>query len=312
MASTASITFTTTNPNYQGPLIQLAPNKTPLLNLILANNKIQSSGAKVINMSKEWTPDAAAQPSISESAAMSAQTDSTFADAQETNVKQYFKQTVKVSADKLADTIISGSAHADEPFENDAVVAQRMKKSAQMKLNMEYSFLNGTYQADGGSAATARQTRGILTACKAGTNNVDATGADLAESHIENAMQNIFDNGGELSNMLLLLPGIQARKLNSLYKVAPADRMVGGVMLQQIYTTFGILNVVLDPQVPTDEILLLDFDFVSVEYTAQNGDLIGISEKEVDAGYKEVLLAIAGIDYTNEVLHASIENLKTT
>lgn len=148
-------------PNYHGVLYQLTPSDTPFFSAI---GGLASGGGGTADIQFEWqTYDlrAPAQPDVVEGA--NAPTAQERVRAAVTNVVQIHHDAIDVAYSKIAATQrASGLASGTNPVTNEVnwQVEQMLK---QMARDIEYSFLNGSYQLPTDNT-TSRKTRGLLSA----------------------------------------------------------------------------------------------------------------------------------------------------
>lgn len=189
-------------PNYTGVLFQLTPADTPLFSAIGG----LTGGRQTTDTEFEWqTFDlrSASQPAVLEG--QDAPTEQERVRAQVKNVTQIHQETVGVSYTKQAAVgRTSGLANdAMNPIrgELDWQTAQMLK---QMVRDVEYSFINGSYQLPTDNT-TARKTRGLLAAIS--TNALDGsvavnngTGASAAAAtDLITANAHGLNNGDEVN-----------------------------------------------------------------------------------------------------------------
>lgn len=148
-------------PNYTGPLIGLTPADTPFFSAIGG----LTGGRQTTSTQFEWqTYDMrnAGQPAVLEGAA--APTAQARSRSQVTNVCQIHQEKVSVSYSKLAAVGRHDGLgiEAMNPVRDETTwqVEQALK---QMARDIEYSFINGSYQLPSDNS-TARKTRGLIAA----------------------------------------------------------------------------------------------------------------------------------------------------
>ena len=150
-------------PNYAGDLFTASPTQTPFLSMIGG-----LSGGKQTNNFEFQTgvvydlPDAK-QPDISEQGSVKAPTASHVARSQQTNVVQIHQETIDLTYAKQSNSgRLSGLNSADQTANpNDEKAFQIQQKLVKIARDVEFSFLNGTYQkTEDGS--TSNKTRGML------------------------------------------------------------------------------------------------------------------------------------------------------
>lgn len=175
MAGITGLGTTYNLPNYTGILYGLTPTDTPFFSAI----GHLSGGGQSTSKDFEWeTFDlrAAAQPANLEGAA--APTAQERVRANVTNLTQIHQEKVSVSYTKIAAVGQHNGVNneADNPVrsELDWQVAQML---TQMVRDVEYSFINGTYQAPVDNS-TGRKTRGLIAACTSNVSTVVQTNSN--------------------------------------------------------------------------------------------------------------------------------------
>jgi hypothetical protein len=192
------------------------------------------------------------------------------------NVVEIHQETVEVSYTKLAATgqyNSTGSAHpgsigisGSNPVQDEMAwqITQALKQIAR---DVNKSFITGTF-ANPATNATARKTRGLLSAIT--TNVIDGAGtADLASTSgdlLGDLMKTVWDNGGirESETRTLMCNSTQKRKLTQRYitgaNYRESSRNVGGVNVTVLETDFGSLNILLEPAMPQDQIVVVSLE----------------------------------------------------
>jgi hypothetical protein len=171
MAGVTALGTTYNLPNYTGILYQLTPADTPFFSAVGG----LTGGGQTTDTEFEWSTfdlRTAAQPAVLEG--QDAPTEQERVRAQVKNVTQIHQETVGVSYTKQAAVGRKAGLNneATNPIRNelDWQTEQMLK---QMARDIDYSFINGTYQLPTDNT-TARKTRGLLAAI---TSNVfDASG----------------------------------------------------------------------------------------------------------------------------------------
>lgn len=299
--------------NYLGKLFLIGANQTPFLNMIgglTGGGKI--SNAFTFPIAQPWALRAADQSTnvMSEATSISSVTPTTYVRAQDSNTVQIMKYNYGVSlAKQSAFGEISGLAIAGQ---NQPVVDeldfQRMAALRQMAIDIEFSFLQGTYVAQNLSSTVAK-TRGIIEACV--TNTVDGGAAALSKAMIKALLLEMASKGGQFVNPVMFVGGFQKQALSDLYGYAPESVNVGGVNIESIYTDFAQIGVVYDPFMPTDKLLIADMSVISPVFCPVNGQVILDQEVAITTAQRGgYLYAQVGLDYGPEEYHGTLVNLK--
>lgn len=196
----AGITGLGTNynlPNYTGVLYQLTPSDTPFLSAI--GNL--TGGGQTESTEFEWSTfdlRAAAQPAVVEGAA--APTAQERVRANVTNVCQIHQEKVSVAYSKIAavgqKSGTNNMAPNNVPNEVDWQVAQMLK---QMARDVEWSFINGTYQKPSDNT-TARKTRGLLGAISTNSLGIAKIGTALPSPSVAASTDAVTSTAHGLSN----------------------------------------------------------------------------------------------------------------
>lgn len=333
MASISGATTIWNAPNYVGQMYVTGPfSKTPFLNMIgvqagiiPSENSVSAIEATLdpsvsivdsllFNLSQTSSLNPPSQPEISENDSLTAPTPTTYARSHNTNTCQLFREPVSVSYLKQSVTGMvkastgTGQVHITGTRVLNELDTQIDMHLRQMKANMEFTFLRGTYQ-EATSESVPAKTRGIIEACLLNTEN--AGSSELSKTHLNLVLKSMFDNGAPLENVVILVNSTQKMKLSTLYAYAPVDRNYGGVAVNQIETDFAILGVVLSQNIPQDTLLIVDVNYCRPVFMPVPGKGVLFYEElsRVGAGERGELYSQAGIDYASETFHGKITNL---
>ena len=264
-------------PNFAGQLYSSSPVVTPFLNLI--RGKAVKTDNFQFAVGVEYAHEAASQPAISETASVTAPTAISYVRSQNTNVTQIFHEKVSVTYAKMSNSgrlsgINTAGAQNDAPNELDFQTARAIEKMAR---DVEYTFINGTYQL-AGSSAQANKTRGMLEA--AGT-VIDCNNAVLTQDF-----------------------------LNSAYKAA-YDAGVGGVNLTTIETDFGALRIMLNRFIPSNVLLGADLSCIRPveEDVPGKGNFFREQLAKVGAAEEYQIFGQMGLDHGPGWKHFKIVNI---
>lgn len=295
--------------NYLGQLFMVGANQTPFLNAIGGLSGGKKTNSFIFPVAQPWALNSASQPAITEAASVVAGTPTTYTRGQDTNTVQIFKYDYAVSFAKQSTFgEISGVAIAgqQQPVTNEFDF-QRMAAMRQMAVDVEYTFLQGAYQA-GSSAATAAKTRGLKNAIN--TNAVAGGSALLTKAMIQELLREMAANGAIFQNMAILCNAYQKQVLTDLFGYAPEDRNIGGVNVKQIETDFCMLAPMWAPYMPTDEIYIVDMSVCAPVFCLYEGQLIADVPTAVTAASKGgFMYSQIGLDYGPEEYHGKITGL---
>ena len=305
-------------PNFAGQLFTPSHVKTPFLDMISQTGTVNQPE---FAMSSNYDQEAASQPGITETASLTAATATGFVRTNEKNVAQIFQEQVSVSYAKLSakdrikrvEVSTSGFAY-DEAGANpvqDELAFQVQANMNQIKMDLEYSALNGTYQL-GTDAGTAFKMRGIITAST--TNTVAAGSVDITRTIMDSLFKEMADNGAFSREgvFTIFCDSWNKQQLTNAYDFVPMDRELGGSNIQRIMTDFGDMNIVYVPRVPTTTILVANMSEVSLVFQPEankpTGEDLLILEMLAKTGASEnwQLFGQMGIDYGSSVFHGTV------
>lgn len=301
--------------NVQGAqLLTFSAIEYPFLSRISGRRISQSD---TYAMSASYAHETAAQPAITEAASVSAATAIAYDRAEELNKVQIFQESVVVtyaamsSAQrlKIAEDGTSHFGYTASPLEaavTNELAFQTARAQEKIYRDLEYTMLNG--------AGTTYLTKGIVTACS--TSTVAASGAALSKGIVDELLQEMAGAGAYFRRPVIFANAFQRAALTKLYEFVPTDRTIGGASISQIYTDFGIWEVVYDRFMPAASILFADMAYVNVVAKPVPGKaympdgLIFLEELgKAGAAEKYQLYGELGIDYGSEKLHGSLTGL---
>lgn len=310
-------TGTTFNlPNYAGELFTASPTQTPFLSLIGGLTGGLSTQNDEFPTGVTYDLPTAAQPAITETASLTAPAAEEIVRTQLSNVTQIFQEKISLSYAKMANSgklsgINTAGAAANPPSELDFQVARKLEKIAR---DVEYTFLNGTYQK-ATSAAVANKTRGMISLCSGGT-NIDASSAALSTALLKQLYKGVADAGAAFGHMVMFAGSKQKQALTALYESqlgynVPAERNAAGMNVQHIETDFFMMDVVYDPFMPADTLLLADIAACAPVFQDVPGKGLLFLEALAKAGAAEEyqLYGQIGLDHGPAFLHGTITDL---
>ena len=169
-------------------------------------------------------------------------------------------------------TTKSGLFNYTQIFEEEVVVSKTMQATAKytaqndpahhiarqleiLGVNMERTLLFGRKAL--GTASLPSTMDGIQ--ARLSTNVYNKSSAALVQSHLEDAMQAIWEQGARPD--LIVTNATQQRRINTFldgYREADYEDEVLGSMVRRYKTNFGEVDILLDRHMPTDEVWILD------------------------------------------------------
>lgn len=299
--------------NYLGVLMQIKANRTGFLSFLggLNPGSYASYGSFLFPLSQEYELPAGSQPAITEQASVTGATATTQTRSQSTNTVQIFQEKYQVSYKKESGVQeFSGVQLAGQAVEPTSEMDfQRTAALGRVALDMDYSFLNGSYQA-ASDTATAAKTRGLATAIT--SNAVDASSADLSKDLI-NTLLVSMKGYSDLDMPVMFGGAFQKTKISDIYGFAPQSLNIGGVNVTTVVTDFGSFNYVECLQLAASTLIIADASKLRPVFCPVSGQLI-IDEPLAKTGASDSgqIYTQAGLDYFNEKFHGKITNLTTS
>lgn len=165
------------------------------------------------------------------------------------NILQIFKRAVS----------ISGTANAMQSTKFSAEVADRL---LELKIQLENILINGE-KADGSTAPFIRKMSGLIEFADTGN---EATDTDV-EALIKSGMRKLWDNKLTTGTYYAFVNADVKDKIDAIYKdsYSYAHKTNNfGLIVEQINTNFGVVNVVLSRNIPSDKIVLFNDDYVNM------------------------------------------------
>jgi len=306
-------------PNYVGELYLIGANKTPFLNMIggLQGGAIAVVQAFEFPVAQEYNLESAAQPSITETASLTASSFLiSYVRGQDVNTVQIFEKTISASYAKqsmIGAIYVSGAGNVmlgTQPVGNE-MDFQAAATLQQVAVDVEYTFLQGAYQK-ATNAGVAAKTRGMNECCT--TNTVNASSAALSKTLVDQLLRTMAGNGAPFNNAVIFVNAFQKQKLSNIYGYAPEDRNVGGVNIKQIETDFGMLGIVWDPFQAAGTLLCAEVSVCRPVFcpVPGKGVLFRDSLAKTGAGDSEMIYGQIGLDHGPEEYHGTITSLATS
>lgn len=185
-----------------------------------------------------------------------------------------------------------------------------------LRLDLEYTLINGTYQDSKGAAATADQTRGLLEAIT--QNEVAASDQELSFEMIYDAVQTLLMAGtpyGIESYICLLsythFKQLQKLVINEGLKISPSS---AGANITEVITPFGILKFMPHRFMKDGTAALVCMPVLSsvVQPVPGKGNFFYEPLAKTGASEKGQVYGQWGLDHGPEFLHGKITGIKTT
>jgi hypothetical protein len=314
MANTSANTTYDINTNYIGELIRIGAGRTPFLTAIGGIGGANAKTAKdwSFPLNAQYSLEGASQPAITETDSLTAGTPTNYDKAQDLNYCQIFQEPVVVSyAAQSAISKLSGLALTGVPVEEQDPLAFQIKANLeQVALDMDYTFLRGTFAAPT-NAATATKTRGLIEACASGA--VNAGGDALTTADIDALLLDMVGHHAPLKDPTIICTAATKQRLTTLYgnaALVSPDTKVGGQAIDTINTDFCRLKVMYEPQMVAGTLLIADMAYISPVFLPVPGKGVLFYEElaKVGAGSKGQIYCQAGLGYTAEEYHGKITN----
>ena len=301
-------------PNFVGELFEITPSDTPLLSAIGGLTGGKPASATEFqwqtydlrdadqNVKKEGAPAPEGESRVRSNAS---------------NILQIHQETIDVSYTKQAakDNLSGLNVSGSNPVQ-DELSFQTQAMLKQVARDVEFSFIRGTYHKPADNT-TARKTRGVLEAI---TTNIitNASPTVLSEKMVLDLMQKVWDNGGikESETATLMTNSALKRALSKIFvtdkNYREQTRNVGGVNLMTIETDFGTVNIMLNRNMPADQLAVLSMEQLSPVFLEIPGKGHFFLEElaKTGANTKYQIYGEIGLEYGNQIAHGKITNVK--
>lgn len=312
MAEQFATSFAT--PNYSGLLFNKGNTRTPLSSMIGGKVKITDRCEFVVG--QDYTSNGnGEQPSISESASLTAPESTVITRSQNTNITQIFQEAVGVSYAKKSNMgTLSGlnvsNQQANPISELDFQVGAKMQKIAR---DIEYTIVNGVYQK-ATSDSEANKTRGLIPAI---TSNVKAMGSKpLGLWDIADMMKKIYEANAPTVGLSLWCDAttmfqVNADAVQNGLTIVPNALDVNGIRLSKVLTPIGEVYLRIGECLPKGTALLLNFDVLNhvVQNVPEKGNFFLEELAKTGAGEKYQIFGQYGIDYGPEWYHGKFTGI---
>lgn len=301
--------------NYSGMLFNKGNTRCPLSSIIGGRAKTTNHVEFVTG--QEYTTGGGAQPSISETASLTAPDATVVTRTQKTNVTQIFQESVGISYAKQSNMgTLSGlnvaGQQANPINELDFQVAAKMQK---INRDIEFTFIQGTYNK-ATSDATVNKTRGLVEAI---TTNVTAMSSKpLGLWDIADMVKKVYGANAPTDGLCLWCDAVTLFQINADavqngLTVVPAAREINGIALSSVVTPIGVVYLYLGECLPADTALLLNLNVIAPVYqpVPGKGNFFLEPLAKVGAGEKYQLFGQIGLDHGPEWYHGKFTGIST-
>lgn len=301
--------------NYSGMLFNKGNTRCPLSSIIGGRAKTTNHVEFVTG--QEYTTGGGAQPSISETASLTAPDATVVTRTQKTNVTQIFQESVGISYAKQSNMgTLSGlnvaGQQANPINELDFQVAAKMQK---VNRDIEFTFIQGTYNK-ANSDATVNKTRGLVEAI---TTNITAMSSKpLGLWDIADMVKKIYGANAPTDGLCLwcdamTLFQVNADAVQNGLTVVPAAREINGIALSSVVTPIGVVYLYLGECLPAGTALLLNLNVIAPVYqpVPGKGNFFLEPLAKVGAGEKYQLFGQIGLDHGPEWYHGKFTGIST-
>lgn len=301
--------------NYSGMLFNKGNTRCPLSSIIGGRAKTTNHVEFVTG--QEYTTGGGAQPSISETASLTAPDATVITRTQKTNVTQIFQESVGISYAKQSNMgTLSGlnvaGQQANPINELDFQVAAKMQK---VNRDIEFTFIQGTYNK-ATSDATVNKTRGLVEAI---TTNVTAMASKpLGLWDIADMVKKVYGANAPTDGLCLWCDAVTLFQVNADavqngLTVVPAAREINGIALSSVVTPIGVVYLYLGECLPAGTALLLNLNVIAPVYqpVPGKGNFFLEPLAKVGAGEKYQLFGQIGLDHGPEWYHGKFTGIST-
>ena len=312
-------------PNYSGLLYNKANTKTPFLNMISGGVKYTNSVEFVCG--QFYTSEEGEIPEISETASLTAPTASFVKRSQISNVTQIFMDSVAISYAKQSNmaTLSGVNLAGQQANPQDELSFQVARKMEKLKRSIEKTFIQGTYNK-ATTDATVNKTRGMVAAI---TTNVISAESGKGDSKVNapldmwlvnDLVQKINDNGGDISNIVLLMNSVNLLQLHGdaiemKMPIGEAYMSAYGIQIRDLILPVGTtVHLAIGEFIPTGTVLAINPSVIGpVEQPVPSKGNFFLEElAKTGAGTKYQIFGQIGLDHGPEWFHGKITGLNTT
>lgn len=299
--------------NYSGMLFNKGNTRCPLSSIIGGRAKTTNHVEFVTG--QEYTTGGGTQPSISETASLTAPEASVITRTQKTNVTQIFMEAVGISYAKQSNMgTLSGlnvaNQQANPINELDFQVAAKMQK---VNRDIEFTFIQGTYNK-ATQDSEVNKTRGLAEAVT--TNTKAMSSKPLGLWDIADMVKKIYGANAPTDGLCLwcdatTLFQVNADAVQNGLTVVPAAREINGIALSSVVTPIGVVYLYLGECLPAGTALLLNLNVIAPVYqpVPGKGNFFLEPLAKTGAGEKYQLFGQIGLDHGPEWYHGKFTGI---
>lgn len=313
MADTLATSFGVLN--YSGMLFNKGNTRTPLSSIIGGRAKTTNHVEFVTG--QEYATGGGSQPSISETASLTAPEASVVTREQKTNVTQIFQESVGISYAKQSNmgTLSGLNVAGQQANPMNELDFQVVAKMAKINADIEYTFINGKF-SKATSDATVNKTCGLVTAI---TSNTTAMGSKpLGLWDIADMVKKIYGANAPTDGLCLWCDAVTLFQINADavqngLSVVPAARNINGISLSSVVTPIGVVYLYLGEYLPAGTALLLNLSVLAPVFqpVPGKGNFFLEALAKTGAGEKYQLFGQIGLDHGPEWYHGKFTGIST-
>jgi len=156
--------------------------------------------------------------------------------------------------------------------------ADKERKLLELVRDNEHFILTGTKQAKGG-AGVPRKMNGLLNMVGHTVDVIDSGGTgvgELTEDHIHNLFQNMYDAGARFPAYNVYCGSGVKRIINKLatkegasISISAKEKNSLGIIVETLSTDFGTGNLMLNPWMPANQLLVVNLDMVEIAFLTE-------------------------------------------
>jgi hypothetical protein len=315
MASTQATAQSYNDTNVIGQVLQIgaARNTGQFMAAIGGLKGARRIKSQAFDMCASYSLDTPAQDAIDETASLSAASERFYAKTLVPNVVQITKKQIIVSdlREAATDQIVASTFVSPNLPQVSEFDAQAAKVMQQFNADWEFSCLQGIYVAR--SVVTTDVAAGGLVDSTVGitTNRVNASSAALEAAMISELMVTMAEHGAPFDNLAIVARPTFIDQLGLLYGFMPQDRNVGGIMLKQIWTTFGPLSLIWSMAAHATTLVIADMAHIRPVVLPHKGGIDVLMKEYQDGGSAQrgYIEGFIGVDFEHESLHGSVYGL---